>query len=604
MTPRSFRAHSTRLLRLTIIITMAGCNPPPTPIATATPTPQSAPATGEPQPASPTTSPDPVSISVSLGRHATIDPALVGPMDAAGHDLIANLFGGLAALDPDTGTVTPSIAEHWERSSDGLTWTVYLRNDLSWVRVNSQSGAQEKVRALNASDAVFAVRRACLHATNAPLAGSIFVIRGCREINSAPPADVTPEFIDQNLGARVLNDTTVEFKLVRDTGIFLTLLAMPILYPVPADLLESAGEEWTDPDQVWTSGPFTVQPGTQGQALTLLASDYWPLERSGNVDVVNVLDTEPEQAFDAWGVGDLAVSIVPPGQILSTPFGDDPLYWLHVQPAAAMLAISYDLPPMERPGVRQALSFALDRQTLIDEVWEAHGGIALPAQNITPPGMAGAPVYGTTGTGYDPEAAKAALADAGYPNCIRIPQISLLVDDAAASVALAERIVEMWIDTLGCDPSAFVIEQETQNNVEVFLKEPPTQIQRQFRYLRPGAILMHWQGDYLDAHHWLADIAGCREIFPRSYVNSTRACTDADDTIAAAEKNPDMAVRVSMYADAENALFGVGGEMPVIPLFFYARPLAFQEWVEFYPLHAGPLRFDRWVVTPSDGNDQ
>jgi ABC-type oligopeptide transport system substrate-binding subunit len=270
-----------------------------------------------------------------------------------------------------------------------------------------------------------------------------------------------------------------------------------------------------------------------------------------------------------------------------------------------MLAIAYDIAPMERPGVRQALSFAIDRQALIDQIWEAkYGGIALPAQSITPPGMAAAPAYGTTGTGYDPETAKAALADAGYPNCIRLPQITLLVDDTEVSGDLAATIVSMWVNTLGCDPATFIIEQETQNNVEVFLKEPPTQIQRQFHYLRPGAVLMHWQGDYLDAHHWLADIAGCREIFPRSYLNSTRACSDADEIIAAAEKNPDAAARFGMYTDAENALFGIGGEMPVIPLFFYARPLAFQEWVEFYPLHAGPLRFVRWVVTPPSGTDQ
>src|SRR5689334_16606996 len=130
MTPRNFRAHPIPLLCLAMIIMQVGCNPPPTPIATATPTPLSAPVTGEPQPASPTAAPDPVAISVYLGRYATLDPALVGPLDSAGHDLIANLFAGLASLDPDTGTVTPLLADHWERSSDGLTWTVYLRNDL------------------------------------------------------------------------------------------------------------------------------------------------------------------------------------------------------------------------------------------------------------------------------------------------------------------------------------------------------------------------------------------------------------------------------------------------------------------------------------------
>jgi ABC-type transport system substrate-binding protein len=338
----------------------------------------------------------------------------------------------------------------------------------------------------------------------------------------------------------------------------------------------------------------------------LVASDFWPVARTGNVEVVNVVSAEPAQAFQAWQAGDLAMTIVPPDDIPNTPFDEDPHYWLHVQPAVAMLAVSYDTPPMERPGVRRALSLAIDRQALINDVWEAYYGVALPAQSITPPGRTAAPAYGMTGAGYDPEAAKAALADAGYPNCVRMPQITLLVDNADTSIALAKRIVEMWYAALGCNESTFLIAQDTLNNIEVFLEVPPTQLQRQFRPPRAGVILMHWQGEnvYADAHHWLADIAGCREIFPRSYLNSTRACTNADETIAAAEKSPDSAARMGMYTDAENALFGAEGEMPIIPLFFHARPLAFQPWVEFYPLHAGPLRFDRWVVVPPDGSDQ
>lgn len=545
----------------------------------------------------------PVSVSIYLGYPPqTLDPGRVTPMDSSAQDLITNLFIGLASLDPDTGIVEPALAESWDRSADGLTWTVSLRDDVSWVRINPDTGEQEVVRLVNAADVLYAVKRACVPEPEAPLVGSVFLIQGCRDVYGLPEQDITDEAISASLGVTVLNDTTIQFKVVKDSALFPALLAMPVMYPVPADLIDSTGGGWAEPSQVWTSGAFALDPSSSAESgYTLTANESWSLERMGNIDIIEASVSDlPSTAFDAWSSGTLAMAAVPPTQLKDTDFGGDQRFWLQALPQAAMLAVSYDTSPMHQTDLRRALALAIDRQGLIDTILEPNGVAGLPAYGIVPPGMAAAPQYGEVGVDFDPEAARQVLRDAGYSNCGGLPQLTLLIDDSPLSEALAAGIVEMWKANLGCGNLQFVVEKLTFQEVLNYLHEPPTAIQRQFRPPRAHAVMLHWQGDYPDAHHWLADLIGCRELFPRAYLDASRDCVGADETLAQAEKNQEIAARRELYAQTEDGYFGPNGEMPVMPLFFYARALAFQSWLEFYPVYAGPLRFDRWIVHEAD----
>ena len=587
---------------LALFFTLVGCQPA-TPSATPEPdVPQETEAPATQAEPSPTPEPEPISIRVDLGHSpVTLDPALVAPLDSASQDMVANLFITLTHRDPDSGTIDPALADRWEQSDDGLTWTLYMRDDVFWERINADSGQMEQVRPVTSSDVVFTVQRVCQNKTASPLVASLFVIQGCREIYSLPADGVTPELLNQTIGVRVLNDTVVEFKLNQDAAIFPTLLSMPILAPVPADLLETVGGQWTQPDMIWTSGPYLLQPTIPSEeGYTLIASQSWPLEHSGNVDIVQIsLSNDPAAAYQAWNDGLLAMAVIPPDQLSATPFGDDPRFWMYALPAAMGVVPSYDTPPMERAGLRRALSLAIDRQSLIDTVLEPAGSAALPASSLIPPGMIGAPDFGTVGSTFDPDAARAALAEAGFPKCIGMPELTLLTDTSDVSLAIASNIAEQWRSTLGCSDETIVVEQRTLQEVLIALHEPPTPIQRQFRPLRPGAITLNWQADYLDAQHWLADIIGCREDFPRAYLNSSRPCIEADTDLLRAAGIHELTSRAALYSGIEDAFFGPEGEMPLIPIYFYARPLAFQPWVEFAPLHAGPLRFDQWRVDPT-----
>ncbi len=582
-----------------LALLLAACQGQPAPSPTAPQPPTAVPS--EPAPAGSTAPPAPqaVEIAVDLGyAPASLDPAYVTPLDSAGGDLVDSLFAGLTALNPDTGYVEPQLARSWELSEDRLTWTVFLRDDVFWVQVDPDAGMVERVRPVTAGDVVYAVRRACRSEPAAPLASALFVIQGCREAYSLDPAAVTAEAIAATVGVRVLNDVAVEFKLVRDAAYFPTLMAMPLMRPVPADLLDSAGEAWTEAGTIMTSGPYALEAGSAAEGYTLIANPHLTPARVGNVERIRItFDPGSETAFSAWETGSLAASALPPSQISRFPFGDDPAYWLLAQPAVTLLAASYDTPPLDNAALRRALALALDRQVLIDEILEPAGLAGLPAYTLSPPGTAAAPPYGEVRALTDPDAARAALAEAGYPGCAGLPAVSLLVDDSALSLALATRIVQMWDAALGCG-TAITVEQAPLQEVLIRLHETPDVVQRQFRPPRPGLILLSWQADYPDAHHWLADIAGCRDQFPDAYLNSARPCLEADALLAEAAITYDTARRAELYKRIDAAFFGPRGEMPVIPIIIYARGLAFQPGVEFAPLRAGSLRFDRWMVAP------
>lgn len=568
-------------------ILLAACGTGPSPVS---PTPADVSPTPEP-----TAAPEPVIVRIDLGLPpASIDPALIGPREASANDLVENLFAGLTRLDGDSGQIEPALAKSWETSTDGLTWTFSLRDDIFWVSINPETGQAEQMRPITAADVVYAVRRACRADTGAPLAASAFVIQGCRDVSQQDPVKLTDDIVVQTVGVRVLNDTMVEFKLASQAAYFPTLLAMPLLYPVPSEVVEANGEQWAHPSTIWTSGPYTAQPNIPPEeGYTLITNSFWPIERPGNVEIAQISFTaNAVQTFDAWKTGDLALAPLPANQLANAPFDSDPTYRLLAQPVTAFLIANYDTPPMDNPDVRRALLLALDRQKIIDEVLEPAGQPALPAMSIVPPGSAGAPPYSDTATSADPDAARAALADAGYRGCVRLPQITLAIMDSQQYQALGEALIKTWTEVLGCPEGVFKLESMSGNDVQAILTRPPDT--RQTR--RAGIVFLEWQADYPDTYHWLADIFGCQEVFPDAYLNQSRTCIEGDQTLTQAATTLDSELRAASYQSIDEAFFGPEGELPVIPLYHHARAVAVQPWVEAYPLHAGPLRFDLWVV--------
>jgi ABC-type oligopeptide transport system substrate-binding subunit len=131
-----------------------------------------------------------------------------------------------------------------------------------WVRINgqTQTGQPERFRPVTAADVVFTVRRACLSQTGALYAATLFIIEGCRDAYSVDPSQRDMTVLAEAIDVRVLNDVAVEFKLVADSAAFPTILSTPILYPLPQEVVASAGAGWTSLNGPWAVYARSASP--------------------------------------------------------------------------------------------------------------------------------------------------------------------------------------------------------------------------------------------------------------------------------------------------------------------------------------------------------
>ncbi len=105
------------------------------------------------------------------------------------------------------------------------------------------------------------------------------------------------------------------------------------------------------------------------------------------------------------------------------------------------------------------------------------------------PGVALAPPSGEADAGYDPAAARAALARAGYVDCFGMPGVTLLVSEGDdLSLELAQRIIATWEETLGCDGAFTIEEQGVYDLLAAAHEQRPDSRQPP----RPGLILLGW----------------------------------------------------------------------------------------------------------------
>jgi ABC-type oligopeptide transport system substrate-binding subunit len=612
---RPLRHKLLRLICVMLVVTAGfaavGCQPQPTlnptPTRTAVPPDEQVTATEETR--EPETEADEETvqedltiISINLGTPPkTIDPARVAPRGGADNDLVDNLFAGLFRINPETNRLEPGLAESLEKTEDGLTWWIRLRQDIYWVKINPQTEQIEPVRPINAGDVVYSVRRICNPSTGTPLGyqSGMFLIEGCEAINTMQDPLPTDEEIEQTLGVKVIDDAIVEFKLTEDSAVFPSILAMPMFHPVPADLVDVEGDAWTAPENIWTSGPYTLQPTIPAEeGYTLIANPHWPIERAGNIDIILIGFDTTGQAYRAWQNGSLELATVPPDQLVNAPFRSDPAYRMLALPAASFIVFSYESYPVNDPLVRRALSLSIDREAFVYETLAAIGEAGLPAVSLVPPGTVLAPPYEEAETGYDPDAARAALEEAGYPGCYGFPRSYFYTYSSEAdpnSLDIANTYIAMWEKELGCT-GRFIVRRKSTRELFDLLQTPQTLIVDDEETQRPIMITHAWEADYPDTQHWLADILGCQELFPDAYLDQARTCDTFDRQLAQAPDEFDDEARAEIYTSILDGLFSSTGEMPVIPLYYYARPMAIGEGLDITGTHAGPLQFDRWIL--------
>ncbi len=527
----------------------------------------------------------PITLDISFIRELppNIDPQLSTSSDGA--DLIENIFAGLTRFNHETNFVDPQLAREWRVEDNGRLWIFDLREDVFWIRPSTelQNGIEqaEIVRPLIANDIVYAIRRACNATNNVPDAFILFIIEGCETVHRLP----TPRAADlASIGVEALDDSTLQVRLTKPSSYFLTMTSLPIFRPIPPELVEEYGEEWTIEEGFMTSGPYFP---TNDALNKLVANPWWPLEKKGNVDIVNIryLDSD-EDAMTMWR--DKELDYIDATNFDSAQFDDRTRSHMRTVTNQVLyyLGFNFDSGVFREEKVRRAFSAAIDRELLVEELF---GDTAVGMKHIVPPGVLGSVPTDLVGVGYSPDYARLQMAESGFGTCAALPEMRFLVTTSDQSLRQAELIIKMWQDErdgLGCPEDVFTIEQAQFGTLLANTRSDAGA-------RRPDIFELGWASYYPDAHNWLGDLIHCEESENRE----NRPCSEVDDVIRRASQTTNLEERWELYREVENMLFDDSGLAPIIPLYVRSNTILVQGWVEkFVPALFGGEQFDTYQL--------
>ena len=365
----------------------------------------------------------------------TIDPALSSAVDSG--NMILHAFEGLVKFDRNNNVV-PALAESWEKSDDGLTWTFHLRKNLKW-----SDGSP-----LTSKDFAYAWRRIADPATAAPYGYDLLsVVKGYPE---AAKGDVS------KLGVETPNANTFVVHLSAPCIYFDKITTFPVLVPVQEKTIKAAGDKWTvDPKTYVSNGPYYMTEFTDGSQIVFEKNPYyWDVENITFDKIVWHLIEDPNTSYTAYNEGNIQlIKDVPTEEIPSLRGSSE----FHVEPIMGTYYLSFNIRKelFKDSRVREALSLAIDRNYVANTIM---GGTYSPAKNFVGPGMTDAAPnssfekvtaekYGNHfSDDYNADLAKAKklLADAGYPDGKGFPTIEYVTNDTSYHKAVAEYLQSAW----------------------------------------------------------------------------------------------------------------------------------------------------------------
>jgi len=356
----------------------------------------------------------------------TLDPAVSGEM--LSHEYILQIFGGLVRLD-DSLVPAPDIAERWEVSADGRTYTFYLRSDVKF----------HDGRPVKAADFKYSWERAC-HPDTGSFTAATYLgdIVGVAEVLAGRAGEIS--------GVRVIDDYTLQVTIDAPKSYFLSKLTYPVAFVVDENEAVSGGEWWRQPNG---TGPFQLKEWEKESRLVLEKNELYHGEAAKVGSVV----------FQLWGgvpmnlyeTGEIDVAMVSLLYIDKVIDRTGPFYQeLEIVPELSFSYIGFDhnRPPFDDVNVRRAFSQAIDKDKLVSLVFK---DMVRRADGILPPGMPGFNEE-LVGLDYDVGRAKELLAASRYGSVSGLPPITITTSGWGGLISSGlEAIIQEWRRNLGVE---------------------------------------------------------------------------------------------------------------------------------------------------------
>lgn len=384
----------------------------------------------------------------------TLDPQINNK--SVGNTVIGRIFEGLIYETYDLQYV-PAVAEKWDVSDDGKTLTFYLREDAKWsdgVPVTSKDFEYAWKRGLN------------------PETGSSAVANFFYILNAEQYYEGEVDFSE--VGMKFPDEHTVVLELATAMSLdeALYYISSNIYIPLREDIISANPDNWTtSPDKIVTNGPFKMAGYKMNEEITLVKDDnYWDKENKGLLDEIRfVFIDDSLTALRAFEAGEIdGFDGIPTEEIPRMALESDEF---HLVPkiSYSFFALNVTKPPLDNKLVREALVLAIDKEMIASS---NVAGTSKPASGIVPFGAVSngkdfrteadkegirSPING------DIERAKAALAEAGYPDGQGFPKIEYLYNASGGNTQTAEMLQEMWKKNLNINVDLVNVEYKVES---------------------------------------------------------------------------------------------------------------------------------------------
>ena len=455
----------------------------------------------------------PDEVTILLGTPATIDPAAQGDIGSAA--VSAQLFERLTAFDPGL-RIQPALAASWDIDESGHRIVFHLRPGLTF-----SDGT-----ALTAADVVRSWLRLIDPSAPSPLASLVLDVKGAAAyLRGAAKAS------DVGLAAKGL-DVTVD--LIRPAADFPSIVAGPSFSVVPAGMAHDAAIDTTG---FVGSGAY-VPSAVTGSELTLTRNPrYWA--GPAPIRTVHLVgDIGGRSSVDSFTAGDVDYAPIADFDASWIRFDEALGPQLRSVPSLSVQYLGFDTsrPPFSDVRVRQAFGEAVNWRRIVS----LGSDTAVPATSMVPPGIPGRGADDFLPP-FDPAAARAALAAAGFPGGRGFPAVTFV--DPGSSVARAVRSeiklelgIDLAVESMDFDPY--------------------------FRRLAadpPAMWTLSWVADYPGPNDFLGVLLGSGQTNNYGRWSSP----DFDKAIADAGAATDPGVAAAAYDRAERV---VQRDVPAIPL--------------------------------------
>ena len=483
---------------------------------------------------------------IHIGNGA--DPQTLDPHKSQGvpsSNIGRDLYEGLVN-EAGNGDLEPGGAESWTISDDGKSYTFALRRAARW-----SNGAP-----VTARDYVFGLRRSLDPAT---LSRYTFILAPIKNAAAVAAGDMPTTAV----GARAVDDYTLEIELENPTPYFLGLLTHSASYPLYEPSVVEHGDRHVRPGNLVSNGAYMLEDWVVQSHVKLVRNpEYWD-NANTTIDEVWYYATEDKAGeLKRFRAGELDYTNgVPKAQL---PWTRENLAdALVISPYLGSYYYGFNMtrPPFkDNPPLRRALALAVNRDILTKQVTNAG---ELPAYGWVPPvqNYQGQQMPEAAWTQAEREAeARRLYAEAGYSaaNPAKI-QITYNTEEDHKRIAVA--VAGMWKQVLGVETS--ILNQEWK----VFLDTRNQRIETQV--FRGG-----WIGDYNDAYTF-AEL-----MLSNSGLNDSGYNSPAyDRLLRQASAEGDLAKRAELLQAAERQLLA---DLPIMPLYFYVTARMVKPWVGGY----------------------